>query len=593
MPRDHCEDALYDVGDLNCCTAWLCYLPFHLVWDPAFGLLYAVVAVPFALLFFLVPCVFAAVWCFLVDLVMLPNVLVATRWFGLELKVLLLLAQPLYSIVRLATEVIFAVLLVAFGSIAYGFLLHLESPLRPWRALGEMFCGDGEQIIRASWDYYLKFWEARNNPDFYDRVRNHPGPPIRVGLCEVLFAIPLSVCLAALVAIPTLTVTVVYTAYTTIIATLPFIFMVPLLRGKSLRDAEGLGFVACMMPFYYLLLILGSAMSLIGVVLVTLLPFLRVLFGTLAYVRTHEVFSSKPFWNAFAHSSEFYQAAVEASKFIVGLSVGEDSPDQSPSVFLFGQPNTAYRARAERNDGPDFNGPNGPMDLRDNPRDSYNGNVVVLLDLDHDPPAPLARQVTSDEPVYAEYFNGLIRLPAGRRLGVTTVWNSFFNQCYTLGCEARQTGLITKEECEDQDPFLFLGLPALVIFACLERSVELDSEGIVLATGVEITEENRPSGTVSNLVWRPSLHVKGLIKAAKLDEADKQFVRRSLLRQHNDDPDCATLPQGRIVVLNEITSKLNSLAINVSRLMKFSTRFREVLVLLIQDTGASKGDENV
>ena len=195
--------------------------------------------------------------------------------------------------------------------------------------------------------------------------------------------------------------------------------------------------------------------------------------------------------------------------------------------------------------------------------------------------------------MYAEYFNGLIRLPAARRLGVTTVWNSFFNQCYTLGCEARQTGLITKEECEDQEPFLFLGLPALVIYAGLERSVELDSEGIVLAKGVEITEENRPSGTVSNLVWRPSMHVKGLIKAAKMDEADKQFVRRSLLRQHNDDPDGATLPQGRIVVLNEIISGLNSLAINVSRLMKFSTRFREVLVLLIQDTGASKGDENV
>ncbi len=89
------------------------------------------------------------------------------------------------------------------------------------------------------------------------------------------------------------------------------------------------------------------------------------------------------------------------------------------------------------------------------------------------------------------------------------------------------------------------------------------------------------------------MHVKDLIKAAKLEEADKKFVRRSLLRQHNDDPDGATLPEGRTVVLNEIISELNSLAINVSRLMKFSTRFREVLVRLIHDTGASKGDENV
>ena len=552
------------------------------------------IAVPFALLFFFVPFVFAAVWYFLLDLVMLPKVLVATRWFGVELKVLLLLAQPLFSIVRLATEVICAVLLVAFGSVLYGFILHLESPLRPWRTIGEMFCGDDHQVIRAAWNGFCQFWDARRNPGFYDRIRNHPGPPIRVGLCEVLFAIPLSVCLAALVAIPTLTVTVVYTAYTTIIATLPFIFMVPLLRNND----EGLVWVACVLPFYYLLLILGAAVSLIAVVLASLVPFFRVLFGTLAYVRTHEVFSSKPFWNAFAHSSEFYRAAVESSKFIVDVSISETS---SPSLYFFGQPNTAYRAWSERNDGPDVleNGPmDGPMDewsdLRDNRRPANDVNDGVLLDLGSTlAPAPLVRQVTSDEPVYAEYFNGLIRLPAGRRLGVTTVWNSFFNQCYTLGCEARQTGLITKEECEDQEPFLFLGLPALVIYAGLERSVELDSEGIVLAKGVEITEENRPSGTVSNLVWRPSMHVKGLIKAAKMDEADKQFVRRSLLRQHNDDPDGATLPQGRIVVLNEIISGLNSLAINVSRLMKFSTRFREVLVLLIQDTGASKGDENV
>ena len=210
------------------------------------------------------------------------------------------------------------------------------------------------------------------------------------------------------------------------------------------------------------------------------------------------------------------------------------------------------------------------------------------------PPPVLERQTTADEPIYKEYFHGLVRLPNNRRLGTTTVWNSFFNQSFTLGADALAKGIISKEEIEDQDSFLFLGLPAAVMYAGLERSIELGAKGIVLAKGLEVTEENRPFGNASNIFWGPCMRIKELIKAANLEDNEKGFIRKALLRQHNEDQDLATIDESRLKVLNEIIGSTNSMAIRMSRLMKFSSRFREVLSMLTEaNTGAGKDDEEV
>lgn len=113
---------------------------------------------------------------------------------------------------------------------------------------------------------------------------------------------------------------------------------------------------------------------------------------------------------------------------------------------------------------------------------------------------------------------------------VATIWSSFFHQCrqvwthgtrrpweassctdgpglacVQVGETALLQGLLTSEDCVDNEPFLYLGLPALTMLEALVRSLPAspaDSKGgestqeagggILLAIGRTVTADNCP-----------------------------------------------------------------------------------------------------
>mmetsp|Transcript_43222 Transcript_43222/g.97687 ORF Transcript_43222/g.97687 Transcript_43222/m.97687 type:complete len:203 (+) Transcript_43222:481-1089(+) len=63
-------------------------------------------------------------------------------------------------------------------------------------------------------------------------------------------------------------------------------------------------------------------------------------------------------------------------------------------------------------------------------------------------------------------------------MAMDAIWNSFFCACALALNEAVEAGWVAREDVEDSEPYLFLGVPGLVLFNALERS--LGSEGVIL-----------------------------------------------------------------------------------------------------------------
>jgi len=219
----------------------------------------------------------------------------------------------------------------------------------------------------------------------------------------------------------------------------------------------------------------------------------------------------------------------------------------------------------------------------------------------------LGRQ-NSDEEIKVQYFSGIFKtIPSSNhaqaRLNLSVVWNSFFNQCYTQGIHAINSNYVKLSEFQDNEPYLFIGLPGLVIYVCAYRSAtEVETPGLVLTSGVEITDENRPGGPIGNKFWKPAIDLKNLIKKSNITAAENSFIQYSILKQDVSEEKAKELlseyGEERKKLLNEIIAKVNSMAINVSRLARYTRRFRIVMqrlgnhnnVGLVLDGNATNGN---
>eukprot|EP00854_Cymbomonas_tetramitiformis_P011477 gene11477-13563_t len=75
----------------------------------------------------------------------------------------------------------------------------------------------------------------------------------------------------------------------------------------------------------------------------------------------------------------------------------------------------------------------------------------------------------------------------------STVWNNLFEQCIEAGCHMRNCGVIEEGDLEDYAPFLFIGLPGLVVLRAIWRSIDGESEGLILGDGQSILPSSRPA----------------------------------------------------------------------------------------------------
>ena len=140
-------------------------------------------------------------------------------------------------------------------------------------------------------------------------------------------------------------------------------------------------------------------------------------------------------------------------------------------------------------------------------------------------PTTLARQ-TSDKPIEIQYFSGIFKTTwNGGRLPLSVVWNSFFNQCYTQGANALNAKYVKISDFQEKRTiFIYRFCRPLVIYVCIHRSVyEVKSDGLVLTSGVEVNEDNRPGGPIGNMFWNPAMAMKERMKELNLSHMEDSF----------------------------------------------------------------------
>lgn len=168
---------------------------------------------------------------------------------------------------------------------------------------------------------------------------------------------------------------------------------------------------------------------------------------------------------------------------------------------------------------------------------------------------------------------------APKSVDMERVWTSFFNRCYEMGDHVLHIGMLSRDEVEEEAPFLYLGLPGITLLECVLRSLKV--EGMQLAVGDVVTTANCPPEYL------------GLLQAG--EKLKSMWLERPLSKSEKYTLQCVTLFAGSKDLppienaelqtqINRMAAILQSLSIQISQLPFYKKQFNSILSLLSQAT---------
>ena len=199
------------------------------------------------------------------------------------------------------------------------------------------------------------------------------------------------------------------------------------------------------------------------------------------------------------------------------------------------------------------------------------------------PPAPIVNPAAPPAPVYdpdnlnPPYQNNNNAAPGGPeyRISIARVWDNFFETCRKNAIEAIARGICKHDDIEAVSPNIVIGLPSLVILHALYRSRL--SEGIVLADGLTVDENNRPTDFITNSIYPAVIKLKWDFIGANITDFEFAFIEKWLLSTDEK----LVFPQeiliDRQAVLKGLSSKIQSMATDTTRIPTFKRLFAQTL----------------
>lgn len=168
-------------------------------------------------------------------------------------------------------------------------------------------------------------------------------------------------------------------------------------------------------------------------------------------------------------------------------------------------------------------------------------------------------------------------------LATNVVWTSFFNRAFELAEAAYAGGLITQEDLDSQEAYLFLGINALTALEAIAAGGE---EGtIALAVGRTLSARNCPAEGRPFLdgLLRARTAYEGLLGGA--DEAERQRRHAALQRWVLYGSEMAERrgllpPELEAVQVQRLCGGLHSIATQVSQREEYRLHFSTVLEIL-------------
>ncbi|KAI6649328.1 hypothetical protein LOD99_11694 [Oopsacas minuta] len=164
------------------------------------------------------------------------------------------------------------------------------------------------------------------------------------------------------------------------------------------------------------------------------------------------------------------------------------------------------------------------------------------------------------------------------------IWESFFVIAYELSIQCIHLGVLVVDDFAGLEPFLFIGLPSLVLVEAVHRSIE--HEGIVLATGTVVTETNCPDGVKS--MFQAIDRFKKKFLELDLNTFELSWLKLNLLFTTGCDKEPPELiakrvSPDRMVRINAIKSEVIGVSILLTQMLIFKEKFGRVMTRVLED----------
>ncbi|CAM9641332.1 unnamed protein product [Choristocarpus tenellus] len=127
------------------------------------------------------------------------------------------------------------------------------------------------------------------------------------------------------------------------------------------------------------------------------------------------------------------------------------------------------------------------------------------------------------------------------------------------------------------------------------RSIDKGVEGILIGEGLEITEANRPSISLIDLIWTPLQAIRLELIGKNLAPMERDYLRQFVAMgggvasywRNESGGQSKALPdlkdEVRRVELHRLASQIYDVAINITRLPMFRRRFGEVIASVLEE----------
>lgn len=160
------------------------------------------------------------------------------------------------------------------------------------------------------------------------------------------------------------------------------------------------------------------------------------------------------------------------------------------------------------------------------------------------------------------------------------VWRMFFAQTCVFGVKSIEQEIISKDDVEAQEPYIFLGLPGLTLLELAIRSLNAEDGSMVLASGQILTRQCLPDGAGNAELFQAIVHATRALRKASLSEVQLTRLRHAVVRCEGtkcDSQDPQINRDSQDPQINRLAGMFQEMATDISQLDFFHKHFQEVL----------------
>ena len=165
------------------------------------------------------------------------------------------------------------------------------------------------------------------------------------------------------------------------------------------------------------------------------------------------------------------------------------------------------------------------------------------------------------------------------------IWDSFFDRAYELANQCLQLNVLIMDDFVCEEPFLYMGLPSLIVIEVVHRSLDC-TDGFILSTGMKLTAENCPEN--HRLLYACMQASKARLEQLQLNTYELAVMKLRLLFAGDEAKEVPFelregISEARLSAINAVVAEITSVAIRLTQEEVFKKKFRAIFETITKD----------